>query len=73
MLRIEQNLPARSRKKGEGSIPRVGKGLPGLGIERALSRQKVSALDHQATTVAPKKCSIVYISTSDNLVNRFKK
>jgi hypothetical protein len=52
MLRIEQNLPARSQKRGEASIPRVGKGLPGFGIERAPSREGVSALDHQSTPAA---------------------
>jgi hypothetical protein len=36
MLRIKQNLPAISRKRGEAPIPRVGKGLPGFGIERAV-------------------------------------
>jgi hypothetical protein len=53
MLRIEQNLPARSQqKRGEAPIPRVGKGLPGFGIGRAPSREGVSALDHQATPAA---------------------
>ncbi len=52
MLRIEQNLPARSQKRGEAPIPRVGKGLPRFGIERALSREGVRALDHQATPAA---------------------
>jgi hypothetical protein len=52
MLRIEQNLPARSWKRGEAPIPRLGKGLPGFGIEHAPSRVGVSALDHQATPTA---------------------
>ncbi len=52
MLRIEQNLPARSQKRGEAPIPRVGRGLPGFGIERAPSHEWVSALDHQATPAA---------------------
>jgi hypothetical protein len=30
----------------------VGKGVPGFGIERAPSREGVSALDHQATPAA---------------------
>jgi hypothetical protein len=51
-LRIEQNLPARSRKMGEAPIPRVGKRLPGFGIERAPSREGVSALDHRAKPAA---------------------
>jgi hypothetical protein len=51
-LRIETNLPARSRKRGEAPIPRVGRGLPGFGIERGPSREGVSALDHQATLAA---------------------
>ncbi len=55
MLRIEQNLPARSRKRGEAPIPRVGKWLPGFGIEQAPSREGVSALDHQATPAAWKQ------------------
>ncbi len=59
MLRIEQNLPARSRKGGEAPIPRVGKGLPGFGIERATSREGVIALDHQATPAAsPLRCEL---------------
>ncbi len=33
-------------------IPRVGKGVPGFGLERAPSREGVSALDHQATPAA---------------------
>jgi hypothetical protein len=33
-------------------IPRVGKGVPGFGIERAPSCEGVSALDHQATPAA---------------------
>jgi hypothetical protein len=52
MLKIDQNLPARSRKRGEAPIPRVRKGLPGFGIERAPSNDAVSALDHQATPAA---------------------
>ncbi len=52
LLRIEQNLPARSRKRGDALIPRVGKGLPGFGIERASSGEGVSALDHQQATPA---------------------
>ncbi len=52
MLRIKQNLPGRSWKRGEAPIPRKGKGLPGFGIEPAPSREEVSALDHQATLVA---------------------
>ncbi len=52
MLRIEQNLPARSRKRVEARIPRVGKGLSGFGIERASSREGFSVLDHQATPAA---------------------
>jgi hypothetical protein len=53
MLRTEQNLPARSRKRGEAPDPyRVGKGVPGFGIEHAPSREGVSALDHQATPAA---------------------
>jgi hypothetical protein len=52
ILRIEQNLPARSWKRGEAPIPRVGKGLPGFRIKRASSREGVSALDHQATPAA---------------------
>ncbi len=49
MLRIKQNLPARSRKSGEAPIPRMGKGLPGFGIERTPFHEGVSVLDHQAT------------------------
>jgi hypothetical protein len=30
----------------------VGKGVPGFGIERAPSREGVSALDHQAAPAA---------------------
>jgi hypothetical protein len=36
----------------------VGKGLPGFGIERAPSREGVSALDHQATPAALQALSI---------------
>ncbi len=49
MLRIKQNLPARSRKRGEAPIPRVEKRLPGF----------VSALDHQATAPAPSQSLIL--------------
>ncbi len=51
MLRIKQNLPARSQNKmGEALILiRKGKGLPGVRIERAPSREGVSALNDQAT------------------------
>ncbi len=59
-MRIEQNLPARSRKRDEALIPRVGKGLPGFRIERAPSREGVSALDHQATPAA--LSSLCYMS-----------
>jgi hypothetical protein len=45
MLRIERNLPARSWKRGEAPIPRVGKGFPGFGIKRASSGEGVSVLD----------------------------
>jgi hypothetical protein len=54
MLRTEQNLSARSRKRGEAAIPRVGKRLPGFGIERAPSSLGVSAFDHQAAPAAVK-------------------
>ncbi len=64
MLRIEQNLPARSRKRGEAPIARVGKGLPGFGIERAPSREGVNALDHQATPAASQDESILNHSSS---------
>jgi hypothetical protein len=60
MLRNEPNLPARSRKGIEAPIPRVGKGLPGFGIKRAPSRERVSALDHQATPAAL-VCPIVIV------------
>ncbi len=52
MLRIKQNLPARSRKRGEAPISRMGKGVPGFRIERASSHEGVSAPDHQATPAA---------------------
>jgi hypothetical protein len=52
MFRIEQNLPAISRKRGEAPLPRVGKGLPGFRVEGAASREGVSALDHHAITPA---------------------
>jgi hypothetical protein len=52
MLRIEQNLPARSQKRVEAPFPRVGKSVPWFGIERAPCLAGVSALDHQATLVA---------------------
>ncbi len=63
MLRIEQNKPARSWKRGEAPIPRVGKGLSGFRIERAPPCEGVSALDHQATpALAPsysiQKCNV---------------
>jgi hypothetical protein len=52
LLKVEQNLPARSRKRGEAPIPRMGKGLPGFAIERAPSHDGGSALDHHATPAA---------------------
>jgi hypothetical protein len=45
----------------------VGKGVPGFGIERAPSREGVSALDHQATPaanvvpyLAPEACEQIF-------------
>jgi hypothetical protein len=52
VLQIELNLPARSRNRCETPTPRVGKGVPGSGIERVPSLAGVSALDHQATPAA---------------------
>jgi hypothetical protein len=47
MLRIEQNLPARSQKRGEAPItPRVGKGCRGLGLN---ARPPVRELAHWTT------------------------
>jgi hypothetical protein len=39
-------------KRGEAPIPRVGKEVPGFGIERAPFLAGVSALEHQATPAA---------------------
>ncbi len=52
MLRIEQKLPVKSRKRGEAPISRVGKRVPEFGIERAPSREGARAVDHQATPAA---------------------
>ncbi len=52
MLRIKQNMPARSQKRGKAPTPSVGKGLPGFRIERKPSCEGVGALDHQATPTA---------------------
>jgi hypothetical protein len=37
IFQIKQNLPARSRKRREAPIPRMGKGLPGFGVKRVPS------------------------------------
>ncbi len=42
-------------------IPRGGKGEPGFGIERAPSREGVSALDHQATPAAYWQVYVVHL------------